>query len=88
MKAEQIAVKVDPELRALIPPVSEGERAMLEASLLAEGCRDALVIWEGHDTLLDGHTRRDICKQHGIKYEVTEVACTDRAAAKEWIIRN
>jgi len=36
---------VDPEFKALIPPLSVEERAQLEANLLADGCRDPLVVW-------------------------------------------
>ncbi|MBK6869788.1 MAG: hypothetical protein IPG98_18440 [Burkholderiales bacterium] len=36
---------VDPEFKALIPPLSAEERAQLEANLLADGCRDPLVVW-------------------------------------------
>jgi ParB-like chromosome segregation protein Spo0J len=81
-------VEVDPEFRKLIPLQSPDELNGLEASLLKDGCRDALVIWKGKAVLLDGHTRLALCTRLGIAYRVTEVDCTDRAAAKEWIIRN
>jgi hypothetical protein len=80
------AFKIDPEIRKLIPSLSDEERTGLEASLIAEGCRDALVVWEG--TLLDGHNRHDICKRRGINFETTEVDLPDRNAAMAWVIRN
>lgn len=79
-------MKIDAEFQALIPPLSETERGELEKSLLAEGCRDALVIWD--NLLLDGHHRHAICEEHGIDYQTTEAKLPDRVAAKEWIIRN
>ena len=79
---------VDPELAAIIPPLTDEERKALETSLRAEGCRDALVLWKGHDTLLDGHNRLTICRRHGIEHRTIEVAVPDRAAAKVWIIKN
>ena len=42
---KQIVVPVDPEFKALIPPLSAEEYAQLEANLLADGCRDPLVVW-------------------------------------------
>jgi hypothetical protein len=42
-----IELTIDPEFRALIPPLTEEERAQLEANLLEEGCRDPLVVWAG-----------------------------------------
>jgi hypothetical protein len=38
---------IDPELQAVIPPPTDQERAQLEANLLADGCRDPLVVWAG-----------------------------------------
>jgi len=38
-------IKIDPELKALIPPLAPEEYAQLEANLLADGCRDPLVVW-------------------------------------------
>jgi hypothetical protein len=38
-------IEIDSEFQALIPPLPEDERAQLEATLLADGCRDPLVVW-------------------------------------------
>ena len=56
---------VDQEIKDLITPLSEEELKELEASLLEEGCRDALVVSMGtpgieDHTLLDGHHRYPI----------------------------
>jgi len=37
-------IQIDSEFQALIPPLSAEERAQLEANLLADGCRDPLVV--------------------------------------------
>lgn len=42
-----IELTIDPEFRTLIPPLTGEEQAQLEANLLAEGCRDPLVVWAG-----------------------------------------
>lgn len=39
------SIIIDQEFKALIPPLSAEEYAQLEANILAEGCRDALVVW-------------------------------------------
>ena len=36
---------LDKEFQALIPPLSQEERTQLEANLVADGCRDPLVVW-------------------------------------------
>jgi hypothetical protein len=58
---------VDPQFRALIPPLSPEEREQLTENLRTEGCRDALVVGhiEGRQILLDGHNRYDICVGEG-----------------------
>ena len=77
---------VDPEFHALIPPLSADERTALEASLLAEGCRDALVVWNG--VILDGHNRYAICQAHGIPFETAECEFETRDHAVVWIVQN
>lgn len=81
-------MKVDPEFKACIPALSQEERAALEEGLLNEGCRDALVVWEGHDVLLDGHNRLEICEKHGIAYQTVERDFPDRRSARIWIREN
>ncbi len=79
---------VDPELRELVPPLTDDERQALEANILRDGCRDPLVLWRGKDILLDGHHRYEICQRHGIEYAVTDVDLVDREAAADWIDAN
>lgn len=65
-----MAIIVDEELKAYIDPLTEEEYAALERSLLAEGCRDALVLWG--DILVDGHNRYGICQKHGIPFRTVQ----------------
>ena len=79
---------IDAEFKALIPALAVEERKQLEANLIAEGCRDALVVWSGHGILLDGHNRFEICQQHNIHFETNELLLPDRDAVRSWIINN
>lgn len=63
-------IQINDMLRAYIEPLTEAEHEALERSLLAEGCRDALVLWG--DVLVDGHNRYAICQQHGIPFKVVQ----------------
>jgi hypothetical protein len=63
-------IQINDTLRAYIDPLTEAEYTALERSILAEGCRDALVLW--NDVLVDGHNRYAICQQHGIPFKVTQ----------------
>ncbi|MFA5453136.1 MAG: hypothetical protein WC248_06150, partial [Candidatus Methanomethylophilaceae archaeon] len=77
---------IDREYKELIPPLTPEERAGLETSLIAEGCRDALVVWNG--VIIDGHNRYEICKEYGIEFKTIEKKFPDKDAAKVWIIEN
>jgi transposase-like protein len=63
-------IRIDEGLRAYIDPLTEDEHAALERSLLAEGCRDALVLWG--DLLVDGHNRHALCMKHGIPFQTIQ----------------
>ena len=58
------------ELKAYIDPLTADEYEALERSLLAEGCRDALVLW--NDILVDGHNRYGICRKHGLPFNTVQ----------------
>ncbi|WCM89262.1 plasmid replication/partition related protein [Acidovorax sp. NCPPB 3576] len=63
-------IVVNEELKAYIDPLSPEEHAALERSLLAEGCRDALVLWG--EILVDGHNRYGICQKHGLPFQTVQ----------------
>ncbi len=63
-------IVVNEELKAYIDPLTPDEHDALERSLLAEGCRDALVLWG--DVLVDGHNRYGICQKHGIAFKTLQ----------------
>jgi len=63
-------ITVSEELKAYIDPLTPDEHEALERSLLAEGCRDALVLWG--DLLIDGHNRYGICQKHGIPFQTVQ----------------
>lgn len=84
----QEPVIIDPELHALCPPLNDEEYQQLEANLRADGCRDALVVWQETGILLDGHNRHDICQAHDLLFLVEPISLDDREAAINWIINN
>lgn len=63
-------ITVNEELLAYIDPLTPEENEALERSLLAEGCRDALVLWG--EVLVDGHNRHRLCTQHGIPFNTVQ----------------
>jgi 16S rRNA G966 N2-methylase RsmD len=79
-------ITIDPEFKALIPPLAPEELAQLEVNIIADGCRDPLVTWQG--SIIDGHNRYEICTRHGLPFETVEVDFADRTAAMLWMIDN
>jgi len=63
-------IVVNEELKAYIDPLTAEEYEALERSMLAEGCRDALVLWG--DVLVDGHNRYGICRKHGLPFQTVQ----------------
>lgn len=70
----------------LIPPLSIEERGDLENSIMDEGCRDAICVWDG--VIVDGHNRYEICKRRGRAFRVKEMHFANDEEAVAWIIRN
>jgi hypothetical protein len=63
-------IVVNEELKAYIEPLTPEEHEALERSILAEGCRDALVLWG--NVLVDGHNRYGICSKHGLPFQTVQ----------------
>ena len=63
-------IVVNEELKAYIDPLTSEECEALERSILAEGCRDALVLWG--EVLVDGHNRYGICRKHGLPFQTVQ----------------
>ena len=63
-------IVVNEELKAYIDPLTAQEYEALERSIVAEGCRDALVLWG--NVLVDGHNRYGICRKHGLPFQTVQ----------------
>jgi N6-adenosine-specific RNA methylase IME4 len=79
-------LKIDPELKALIPPLSMEEYRLLEDSILKEGCREKIITWD--DTIVDGHNRHEICTRHGLKFSTEDRDFDNIETVKVWMIDN
>lgn len=87
MKEKSLSIlKIDPQFKNLIRPLHKKEYLQLEESLLANGCRDPLVVWNGF--LVDGHNRYEICTRHQIPFAIIEMDFACREEAVAWICAN
>ena len=79
-------VEIDPEFQALIPIMVKEEKDALEASLLAEGCRESIILW--NTLIVDGHMRYALCQKNNIEFGMVHKEFESRDQAKIWIINN
>ena len=76
---------IDPELRDLLPPITDEEREALTADILKNGCYSPMICMEDM-TLVDGHHRHTICTEHDIPYRMVILDFEDKLDAKEWMV--
>ncbi|MEP6736729.1 MAG: ParB/Srx family N-terminal domain-containing protein [Chryseolinea sp.] len=79
------------ELREHIIPLGDMELSQLERSLIAEGCREPLMVWEkspGQLVLVDGHNRYKLCQKNNIPYKTKKIKFNNVEEAKVWMIDN
>ncbi|WP_262965158.1 DNA N-6-adenine-methyltransferase [Methylobacter psychrophilus] len=79
-------ILINSEFKALIPPLSQEEYNQLEKNILADGCREPLVVF--NNTLVDGHNRYEICTKHGLPFSTVKKDFADSLSAKLWMIEN
>ncbi len=80
-------IHVDPELRDLLPRLSEGVYAALEKKLLKQkGGAQVTVNQDG--VILDGHHGYEISIKHGLPFSRKVVHCEGKDDAKKWMCEN
>lgn len=77
---------IDKEFQSLIPPLTQDEYAELRTSILNEGCRDALVVW--NDIIVDGHNRYQICQKYNVPFQTVQRHFDSRNDVIMWMIHN
>jgi hypothetical protein len=79
--------KIDPTFERYWPPLPEEKFVILEKSILEDGLRENLIVWEERGILLDGHQRLRVLKKHSIPYadRITPLSFPDEVHAKHWV---
>lgn len=77
---------IDESFKRLICPLSIKEYKKLERSIISEGCKEPILIW--NNTIIDGHNRYKICTNHNISYSITEMEFECKEAVMAWICAN
>lgn len=83
---EQKELKIDPELRDLLPPLTNDEYKQLEKNIVENGFDKNFPIMEWHGYIVDGHNRYSICKKHNIEYVVGTLGYETKDEVMEWML--
>ena len=86
MEKKLYELSISEKLDKALPPLTEGELSLLTESILTEGCREPIVVFNG--TVIDDHNRYRICREHNIPFAITEMEFDDEDDALLWIIKN
>lgn len=79
-------LKIDPELRDLLPPLTDEEFKKLEKNIVDNGFDRNFPIMEWNGFIADGHNRYTICKKHNIEPVVGALAYETKDEVMEWML--
>ena len=80
-------LKIDPELRDLLPPLTDEEYKQLEKNIVENGFDKNFPIMEWQGFIVDGHNRYNICKKHNITdYVVGTLGYETKEEVMEWML--
>lgn len=77
-------LKIDEELRDLLPPLTEDEYKQLEENVKQDGCTNPIVTWNGY--IVDGHNRYNICRKLNYGFNEFILAEKTKDDVIEWMI--
>ena len=81
-------LRIDRELKALLPPLPQEEIGVLTESLRKDGCLNPIIVWKEKDTIIDGMNRYRICTRHGIPFKVKYLRFSGKEEVKAWIVEH
>ena len=94
-------ITILPELQSLIPPLQNTEYDQLESNIRKDGCREALLIWQTTQSiidgtgdtspvnvLIDGHNRLSVCTKNNIDFKVTLREFSTLQTVRDFMIDN
>ncbi len=79
-------LKIDPELRDLLPSLTDDEYKKLEKNITEKGFDVNCPIMEWNGYIADGHNRYSICKKHNIEFITAKLAYKTKEEVMEWML--
>ena len=82
-----VELRIDPEFRDKIPPLTDAEFEQLRENILADGeVYEPIAVWNG--VIVDGHNRWRVIQEHPeIPYKVKEIEFTNKWEAFAWMYK-
>lgn len=79
-------LKIDPELKNLLPPLTHEEYKKLEKNIKDNGFDRNFPIMEWNGYIADGHNRYSICRKHNIEPVIGTLAYDTKEEVMEWML--
>ena len=79
-------LKIDPELKNLLPPLTHEEYKQLEKNIKDNGFDRNFPIMEWNGYIADGHNRYSICRKHNIEPVIGTLAYDTKEEVMEWML--
>lgn len=84
MEKQIYNLKVDTELKDLLPPLNPDEKKKLEENLKNNGCQNPIFTWHGF--IADGHNRYELCHKNQIPFAIAELGFDSKDEVIKWMI--
>lgn len=75
----------DTDFASLSIPAEGEELRLLERSIMEEGCKHPITVWNGY--ILDGYKRYKICRSEGVGFQVEALEAGSKEEAACWACR-
>lgn len=86
--ARQREPKINDELAFFLKPLTAEERADLRQSIIEDGIREKVIVWEETGFIVDGHNRWDISRELKINCPTVAKSFKDMDDVKRWMAKN
>lgn len=77
-------LKIDKDLRDLLPPLTKEEFEQLEKNIIKDGCQSPIITWD--DYIVDGHNRYKICTKHNINFDEIVLGYETKDDIIQWMV--
>lgn len=81
-----LKLNIDSEIKFLCRPLNVEEYSLLEKDIEKRGCINPILYWEGHDIIVDGHNRYEICNKIGKTYNCLPMAFETKDDVMNYVI--